>query len=140
MKKRDGAHFMARLVPCSKPSHSATALSFGAASTARGSSNRLFGAASTARGGSNRLFGAASAAFGRSLLSVAFGPASTGLCRRSAAGHQTGSCQQTRYADPREELPEFLRIHGAPPFVSELKKTNDLFARMRERRRFPSGA
>jgi hypothetical protein len=108
MEKRDGTHFMARLVPCSDPLHSATALSFGAASTALG-------------GRGSRLFGAASAAFGRSLLSVAFGPASAGFCRRSAAGHQAGACQQTRYADPREELPEFLRIHGAPPFVSELK-------------------
>jgi hypothetical protein len=68
--------------------------------------------------------GAASAALGRGLLSVTFGAASAafrvtflaGSARGAAASHYAGACEETGNANPCQKLPEFLCVHGTPPF------------------------
>ena len=79
------------------PWDSATALLFGAAFAALG------------RGLLGVTFCAASAAFG-----VAFLAASTGV--GTASSHHAGARKKSGDADPCQELPEFLCVHGTPPF------------------------
>ena len=69
------------------------------------------------------LFGAASAALGRGLLSVTFRAASAAFgvtffagSTAGAASHDAGAREKTGYADPCQELLEFLCVHGTPPF------------------------
>jgi len=86
---------------------SATALFFGAASAALG------------RGLLNVTFGAASATLCRSLLGATFRAASAALCY-AAASHHTGACEETGNANPCQELPEFLCVHGTPPLFMRI--------------------
>jgi hypothetical protein len=80
----------------------------------------FFGAGSASLGGSSvRFHRTASAALGRSLLSVTFLAASAALGRRGAAAcHQAGARHETGYAEPRQELLEFPRIHWYTSFHS----------------------
>ena len=85
--------------------------------------------------------GAASAALGRGLQSIAFGAASTALCRSllgvtllaaasagrwAAASHHAGARQESGDADPCKELLEFLCVHGSPPFLYHQFKANTI--------------
>ena len=72
--------------------------------------------------------GAASAALGRGLLNVTlcrsllgatFRAASAALCR-AAASHHAGACEETGNANPCQELPEFLCVHGTPPLFMRI--------------------